>query len=55
MQLVKRGINRDGSGFVVLRPEEPEDMVCASLSGDCVTGFDKNSGMPTIWFVQQIC
>ena len=28
MQLVKRGINHDGSGFVILRPEEPEDMVC---------------------------
>jgi eRF1 domain 1 len=28
MRLVKRNINRDGSGLVVLCPEEPEDMVC---------------------------
>lgn len=27
MRLVKRNINRDGSGSVVLCPEEPEDMV----------------------------
>ncbi|RMZ89730.1 hypothetical protein DV736_g3044, partial [Chaetothyriales sp. CBS 134916] len=26
MRLVKRNIDRDGSGFVVLHPEEPEDM-----------------------------
>ena len=27
MRLVKRHIDRDGSGSVVLCPEEPEDMV----------------------------
>ena len=27
MKLVKRNINRDGSGSVVLCAEEPEDMV----------------------------
>ena len=31
MRLVKRNINRDGSGFVVLYPEEPEDMVCGAM------------------------
>src|SRR5271155_1941807 len=28
MRLIKRNINRDGSGSVTLCPEEPEDMVC---------------------------
>ena len=32
MRLVKRNINRDGSGSVVLRPEEPEDMVSFNYS-----------------------
>ncbi len=34
MRLVKRNINRDGSGFVVLYPEEPEDMVGRILAPD---------------------
>ena len=28
MRLIKRNIDRDGSGSVTLYPEEPEDMVC---------------------------
>lgn len=28
MRLIKSNIERDGSGFVTLYPEEPEDMVC---------------------------
>ena len=42
MQLVKRGINRDGSGFVILRPEEPEDMVCPrSTPTSCYASLDE--------------
>ena len=42
MQLVKRGINRDGSGFVILRPEEPEDMVCPlPMPTSCYASLDQ--------------
>ena len=32
MRLIKQNIERDGSGFVTLYPEDSEDMVIASSS-----------------------
>jgi protein pelota len=31
MRLIKQNVERDGSGSITLFPEEPEDMVRASL------------------------
>jgi eRF1 domain 1 len=70
MRLIKESIERDGSGFVTLYPEDPEDMVCTSIQfspnksfvPDCwipVDEFDSGqhiiSSAPMIFSEHQLC
>ena len=48
MRLIKRHIERDGSGNVTLCPEEPEDMVSRDFPVSMTFSEGKYSGMLTI-------
>jgi hypothetical protein len=57
MRLVKRNIDRDGSGSVTLYPEEPEDMVRQAPLQQPLKPptYHRESGMLTTSFDLQTC